>query len=267
MAEVIKQLMNQINFKIDKGDHNVGTVYLPDSVKRNSPVVIYCHGWGSNRSLYPSTQRLCTALRESSASMVTFDFYGCGETGGNYNRMSYGRWMSNLADVSEWVTGQDWADRQKIGCFSVSSGTTAALRFAEISREVAFVVSVATCLGLFINMPNSPARILVDRLQSLTDGGTAEVFGTHFDLDFFKDFIGNAPVYNLQDISCPVFFLQGAADNPWRRSDAWVGYLVMQKNGQTVKYLEIEGGDHGLDNVPERCTQEVVTWLKEMRFI
>src|SRR4029077_3834859 len=130
--------MNKYDFKLGQGDNNFGTVYQPDSFEKKLPVVIYCHGWGGNRTLGLSTQSLCSALIDSSAAMVAFDFFGCGDTGGNYNQMTYGRWASNLQDVFGWVSQQAWADKQKIGCFSISSGTTAALRFAENSAEVAF---------------------------------------------------------------------------------------------------------------------------------
>jgi hypothetical protein len=39
------------------------------------------------------------------------------------------------------------------------------------------------------------------------------------------------------------------------------------KKGLAVKHLEIEDGDHGLDNMPERCAQEVINWLKEIRVL
>ncbi len=256
--------MNQFDFKLETGDRNSGTVYLPETVDHKLPVVIYCHGWGVNRKLGPSVHSLCAALTEASAALVAFDFWGCGETGGSYRQMSYGRWTANLKDVFDWVALQAWADPHKIGCFGISSGTRPALRLAEECPATAFVVSVATCLGLFIGMPHGPGQILVENWDTLIGGGTAEVFGIPFGLDFFKDFIGGAPVYDLKRIACPVFFLQGAADNPWRRSDAWTGYQVMKKNGLAAKYLEIEAGDHGLDNLPERCAQEVMAWLREI---
>lgn len=259
--------MNTYDFRLEVGDHNVGTVYRPDASAGPLPVVIYCHGWASNRSLTGAAQSLCNALLESHAAMVTFDFFGCGETGGPYAEMSYGRWASNLNDVFQWLSSQDWVDPHKVGCFSVSSGTTAALRHAESSKEPAFVVSVATCLGLFISMPNCPARLLAENFEQLATGGTADLYGVPFGLDFYKDFLGQAPVYNLQAITCPVFFLQGAADNIWRRADAWIGYEVMQKHGLRSKYLELEGGDHSLSTVADRSTEEIMKWLKEITIL
>lgn len=258
--------MSTYNFQLEAGDHNVGTVYRPDA-SGPLPVVIYCHGWASNRALKGSSQSLCDALLKSSAAMVTFDFFGCGETGGPYAQMSYGRWAANLHDVFQWLLTQDWVDPEKVGCFSISSGTTAALRHAEDTREPAFVVSVATCLGLFISMPNSPAKLLAENLEQLAQGGTTDLYGVPFGVDFFKDFLGRAPVYNLPAITCPVFFLQGAADNIWRRSDAWIGYQMMQQYGLQSKYLELADGDHGLNNMAEKSTEEIIKWLKEIKIL
>jgi pimeloyl-ACP methyl ester carboxylesterase len=259
--------MREFNFQIEKGDKNIGTVYLPVAFEGKIPVVIYCHGWAGTRLLNPSTKSLCFALIESSAALVTFDFWGCGDTGGNYSDMSYGRWTSNLKDILEWISHQEWADCNKIGCFGISSGTTPALRLAETGSKLAFVVSVATCLGSFIDMPNGPGKVLIDKWDALTNDETANIFEIPFKLDFFKDAVERAPVYDIRSIKCPVFFLQGKSDNVRRRSDAWIGSQLMQKYGLRVKYLEMEGGDHGLDNLPDQCAQEVIEWLKEIQIL
>jgi pimeloyl-ACP methyl ester carboxylesterase len=259
--------MVQFDFHLDTGDKNVGTVYLPQSMDERIPVVIYCHGWGGNRGLTAATQSVCSALLESSSGMVAFDFYGCGDTGGSYSQMSYGRWTTNLKDIFEWVARQTWADARKIGFFARSSGTTAALRFAEESSDPAFVVSVGTCLGLFINMPDGPGRVLAGHWDALSSGGTAEVFGVPMELEFYRDFIGKAPVYELKKIRCPVFFLQGAEDNIWRRTDARLGYEILKEQGRTVKHYELAGGDHNLDQLPDQCAQGVIQWLKEIQIL
>ncbi|NOY57777.1 MAG: hypothetical protein GXO75_02435 [Calditrichaeota bacterium] len=259
--------MKKYDFQLENGDKNVGTVYLPDFSDRELPVVIYCHGWRATRRLFPSAQMLCTSLLTQPAAMVTFDFFGCGDTGGSPGEMSYGRWVSNLRYVFDWVAKQDWSDNKKIGCFSISSGTTVALRFAETSNDLAFVVSVATCLSVHMNMPNGPGKVFIDNFDSLVNGGTADVFRVPLDIHFFKDFIGKAPIHNLQSITCPVFFLQGSADNIYRRTDAWIGHEVMQKNNLSSKYLEMPDGNHGLDNVSEQCAGEIIEWLREIHVL
>jgi pimeloyl-ACP methyl ester carboxylesterase len=256
--------MRSIDFKLEAGDANCGTVYLPEAVTGVLPVVVYCHGWGASRKLTPVTSSLSRLLETRPAALVAFDFFGCGDTGGNYSLMTYGRWRANLADVFDWIVRQPWADPARVGCFAISSGTTAALRFAATSSLPAFVISVATCAGTHIHMPNPPGRILVNHINELAAGRTAELFGTQFGLEFFRDFLNEAPVYNLRSINCPVFFLQGARDNPWRRADAWLGHQLLKEKG--AKYLEVEDGDHGLDSAPDTAAREAFAWLQQIDF-
>src|SRR5665213_2122379 len=190
--------MKIINFRLNANDKNIGDCYLPDLFTGKLPVIIYCHGWGASKKLDKAPLALSNAITDLNMAMVSFDFFGAGETGGDFNQMSYGRWESNLADVFEWVSGQDWADSEKTGCFGISSGTTAALRFAEKSGKLAFVISVATCLGLYEGMHlGGPAKILVDNLDTLIRGDGAVFFENEFDINFFKDLISGAPIYNL----------------------------------------------------------------------
>jgi pimeloyl-ACP methyl ester carboxylesterase len=254
-------------FVLPAGDHNVGDVHLPDGGSGRRPVIIYCHGWNGSKEARPTTRALLDRCLPAGLSMVSFDFFGCGATEGDYRKMTYARWMSNLEGVVDWVAAQEWADPSRIGCFAVSSGTTAALRLAAASKKVAFVISVATALGLFMDMPNGPGRTLVEHWDTLNGGGCATVFGTEFPLEFFRDFISRAPAYDLPHVTCPVFFLQGKLDNPWRRADAWLGFKVLEASGLPVKHVELDNGGHGLDEVPDLCAEEVMGWLREIGIV
>jgi len=262
-------MLHTFQFSLNNPDKNVGTVYLPTSDCLNIPVIIYCHGWGGSRQLNPSTNLLMQKVTSSrKAGFVTFDFFGCGETGGDYTQMTYSRWKDNLSDIVDWVTKQSWANKERIGFFAISSGTTAALRLAMECKGLAFIISVATCISTHIGMSTGgPGKIFADHIESLMNGGTAELFGVSFGIDFFKDTISNAPIMRMNDIKCPVFFLQGEADNPFRRSDAKMGFEFMQKTNQPAKYKEIKGGDHALDNRPEECVASVMNWLGEIAVI
>ena len=252
------------DFKLDTGDKNVGTVYLPDEAAADIPVIIYCHGWGGNRELYPTMQCLCErALRENMA-VVTFDFYGCGDTGGDYAFFTYNRWKENLSDIVTWVGSQPFSRVSEIGCFSVSSGTTAALRLASVDRRISFIVSVATCVSTHFGMDSGgPAKVFADNAAHLISGGTSKMFGVVFGLDFFVDTISNAPIHSLSQIRCPVLFLQGTADNIYRCTDAKMAYELMtcDKPQTQTAHVLVENGNHGLDNVPEEAIGKMFEWL------
>ena len=259
--------MFKYDFKLQAGDFNVGTVYLPNETATDIPVIIYCHGWGGNRSITKPIQVLCDTAMEAGIALVTFDFFGCGETGGDYSQMTYTRWKNNLSDILSWVEAQAFSNNGKIGCYAFSSGSTAALRMASEDERLSFIVSVGTCISSHIGMGSGgPAKILADNMDKLLSGGTASIFGVDFKIDFYLDTISNAPIHVMDKIKCPVLFLQGTADNPFRCADAVMAYELMQKSGSSNKtaYMPIEGGTHGLDNVAEEAIDRAFSWMMEI---
>jgi len=260
--------MFSYDFQIAAGDKNTGTVYLPHEHSTNLPVIIYCHGWGGSRRLCAVAEKLLAQAAELNFALVAFDFFACGDTGGDYGLMTYGRWKNNLADIFSWCSNQSFADPNKIGCYSVSSGTTAALRFAAENSKVAFVISVATAISSHIGMnQGGPAKIFADHAGELLAGGKKELFGTMFGAEFFIDNISNAPVHGMGKIQCPVLFLQGQSDGVSRRTDAFMGYELMKQNKLPATYFEIPGGNHGLDNVADEAADHILNWLSAISLL
>ena len=251
------------DFKLPGGDFNDGTVYLPAETATDVPVIIYCHGWGGSRRLWKPTQILCDRTVKEGIALVTFDFYGCGETGGDFSQMTYNRWKNNLSEVISWVQSQHFSNKEKIGCYAFSSGSTAALRAAQEDDRLAFIISVGTCISAHIGMGSGgPAKLLADNLRGLLSGGTANIFGVDFGIDFYIDTVSGAPIHAMNKIQCPVLFLQGTADNAFRCADAKTAYdLMLRNNPDLPTYIPLEGGTHELDNMAEEAINIVFEWL------
>jgi len=257
------------DFRLSICDMNIGTVYLPDKNAVSIPVIIYCHGWGGRRQLWMPTQALCDRAMKEGVALVTFDFFGCGETGGDYTKMTYARWKNNLSDIVTWVESQPFSNRNKIGCYAFSSGSTAAFRMASEDHRLSFIVSVGTCISTHYGMDSGgPSKLLADNLDSLLSGGTANIFGVDFGINFFIDAISDAPIYSMHKIKCPVLFLQGTADNTFRCADAKIGYDLMANNNPHVKatYIPLKGGKHELDNMADEAINIVYEWLVPILF-
>ena len=264
--------MHTLRFQLDQGDRNVGTIHLPDDLSKPLPVLVVCIPGPGNAEPTAFTQSLRRRGTAAGMAVVTFDLHGWGDTGGDPNEGSYGRWAANLADVCTYISSHQWADAHRVGALGVSAGSTAVLRCAIETRKLAFGISVATYIGHF-TLPVGPAKMLVDNLDTLASGRKIEVKGSsgatiyHVGLDYFLDAIGGAPVYRLHELTCPIFFLQGGADNAFRRSDARLGYDLLRSDGLPAKYLEIERGDHVLANVAAEATTAVLEWLREVEFL
>ncbi|MDD4493936.1 MAG: hypothetical protein PHV32_06255 [Eubacteriales bacterium] len=258
--------MFSYNFQLSTGDKNIGTVYLPSKESKNLTTVIYCHGWGGSRKLWLPTEQLCKKLISSNIALVTFDFYGCGETGGDYSLMTYNRWKNNLLDVFSWCLVQSFANADKIGCYSFSSGSTAALRLAAEDDRIAFIISVGTCISSHIGMGGGgPSKIFADNYHELLSGGKKEIFGISFGAEFYIDTISNAPIQTIKMIKCPILFLQGLKDNPYRCADARMAYQLMKNENLKATLIEIADGNHELENVIEEALYHLFSWFKSMK--
>jgi pimeloyl-ACP methyl ester carboxylesterase len=99
-------------------------------------------------------------------------------------------------------------------------------------------------------------------MRAAIDGPSASPAARSVCDRFFRDFVAHAPIYDVHEIACPVLFLQGTEDNPFRRSDAWLGYQLRLGAGVPVTHVEIEGGDHGLGSRATESTAVAVSWLR-----
>ena len=198
-------------------------------------------------------------------ALVTFDFYGCGDTGGDFSQMTNARWKDNLSDIISWVQTQSFSNNEKIGCYAFSAGTAPALRLAAEDQRLAYVISVGTCISTHYSMRNGgPAKVMVDNLDKLLAGGTAKIFGYKLKLNFFTDAISNAPIHMMKKIKCPTLFLQGTADDVFRCADAKMAYdLIMTGTPhEKTAYIPLEDAVHTLDNKIDKAMETVFNWLK-----
>jgi dipeptidyl aminopeptidase/acylaminoacyl peptidase len=260
--------MHKTDTRLPFADRNDMSIWLPDTVEGPLPVIIYSPGFGAGKEIEPGpVLDLCRAAVRASMAFLTFTPYGWPETGGADSEFTYGRWSSNIEDIYRWVSEQKWADSDRVGCFAVSSGTTAAIRYAQRSNDLKFVISVATCLSLHVGMGDSPVRRAMQDLLEDQTGEIPEYFGKKVAAKFYTDSVCNAPIFRMEQTKCPIFFLQGTKDNIWRRSDAWLGFEALKRCGLPAKYKEVVNGDHGLSEHAAECVSECMNWLNEIGIV
>lgn len=218
------------------------------------PTMIWCHGWKGDRSLSCFSEKLCRRVVERGIAFVTFDFFGCGETGGDYSDMTYRRWRDNPAEVLAWTAAQDFSDETRIGCAAFSPGSTAALRLAAGPNGLAYLVSVGTCASAHIGMAGGgPGLVLAAEYKALSRGGKAACSASICGLSSFSIPSETRPfVGSVRSAACSFY-----------RTDARLAYDVMRRCGLQAEYFEPPEGEHGLDNVADEAVERVFSWLDQ----
>lgn len=246
-----------------ENDYRISLQYMyPENIDKQLPVMIFCSGWKG--SMPPKETMLDSYEKDLDIVYVTFDYFATGASAGSWEDMTYGKWARSIKHVYDYIRTLPIVDPKRIGLRGESSGTTAAFRFAIEYENPAFIISTATAIGLYIGMPNPPPKKYVEAIMSNQNPEYITVMKSdRMKRAFCEDFILNAPIYNLPKVKCPVFFLQGGADNISRRTDAWAGYQILKNNGNVVKYLELEGGNHGVSNI-EGKMDYVYDWVRSI---
>lgn len=261
--------MIKLCFRLKDGNKNFCRLYLPHKDAKNIPVIIYCHGWthrllGGGRIVGGSPKVLRDYAIKNGMAFLAFDNYGEWRTRGSNRYFSHARWGEGVNAVYDYIIQSGLSHSGMIGCFGISSGTTAAFRMEQKENKLAFIVSVATCISNNIISMGGPKQFYLDNKKLLDSGKTIKYCQKKVSKIFFDDDKDNLCIDNMDKIQCPVLFLQGSKDNERRKKDALDGYEILNNLGKQTEHYVVEGGNHGLTRHGIICAEKTITFIKKV---
>lgn len=253
-------------FRLKTGDKNFCRLYLPYKGAKNIPVIIFCHGWtrplqGGGRIIGGSPKAVRNAAIKNGMAFISFDQFGEYRTWGDNRYFTHARWGEGVKNVFDYIVESGLSVPGLIGCFGISSGTTAAFRAEQKYGILAFNVSVATAISNNIINPGGPRQFYLDHKQILDSGGTVKYCGKNISKLFFEDDDKHLCIEHMDSYFCPTYFLQGADDNDRRKRDASDGYRNLSEHGIYTEYKLVEGGDHSLNKRAKLCGEETISFI------
>ena len=112
----------QVQFENRAGHTLRGIVTLPDT-EGKVPFVVHLHGFAGSCSGYKSMYtHLSRALAKQGIGSVRFDFYGNGESDGEFEDMSFDGLHTDTADIFAWAAQQPYVDSGKLFLSGQSMG-------------------------------------------------------------------------------------------------------------------------------------------------
>ena len=256
-------------FRLDYGDKNFCRLYMPDKNSANIPVIIYCHGWtkpiqGGGRILGGAPKAVRDLAIKNNMAFLSFDQFGEYRTWGDNRYFTHARWGEGVKNAYDYIVNNNISKYGLIGCFGISSGTTAAFRMEQKYNKLAFNVSVATAISNNIINPGGPRQFYLDNKELLDNGGLVKYCGKKISKLFFDDDDQNLCIEHLDKVKCPTLFLQGSLDNERRKQDALDGYNALKEYGVHSEYFLVEGGGHGLEQKANICAEKTIDFIKRV---
>ncbi|HPF39369.1 MAG TPA: alpha/beta fold hydrolase [Phycisphaerae bacterium] len=246
------------------GDFITATMYRPDTDRAGGrvPIVVCAHGLTGSR--IGSCYRLVALgrqLAEVGVSCLTFDFRGCGESGGRFIDVTCDRLQRDLLAVLRFMERRDDVDGQRVGLCGSSFGAFSVARVAaRVSglKTVVFWAGVASPRDLFNRAMTDDAWRLLDA-QGWLDHRGCRLGRPFFQLDPGLDDGPSA----LADAatSLLMFHAEGDSEVPIEHSEAY--QRAQESAGLKVRFHRLDLSDHGMRNADanDQMIQASVDWF------
>lgn len=239
------------------------TIVQKPEMKKNEklPVVIICHGFGSNCQT-PLLTAIADDVVEQGMIAVRFDFNGCGKSEGEFQNMTVPNEIDDLKDVIGWVAEQPWTrDISLVG--HSQGGVVVSMTAGELGSER------IKCEALL-----APAAVLRDdAIRGITRGASYDPYNLKGDyvelpgrsdvpgLKLGKNYIETAltlPIYETAaNYDGPVLILHGTHDQI-------VPYTYSERYKEKLKNCDlhlISDEDHRFTNTYKESALLTADWL------
>jgi len=110
-----------------------------------APVIVLCHGFAGVQDMVLPAVAFCFA--QAGFAVVTFDYRGFGDSGGERGRLTVARQQEDIRVVLHWVQSNPVLDERRIGLWGTGLGGGHALCVAHRNPQVRCVVSQVPVLN------------------------------------------------------------------------------------------------------------------------
>lgn len=230
------------------------------------PAVLFCHGLAGNKvGRYRIYVLLAEALAMLGIGCLRFDFRGCGDSEGEFHKVTIGSMVSDTGVALNYLKEQPHVDTSRFGIFGRSMGTSIAVLAACCFQQFK---SIALWAPVF------HGKDWMDLWKK------AETFSPHSDefkelltiegqipgADFFREFFSMKLEKELHLLdSVPMLLIHGSHDTIVR-PDHSKSYLNNRSGvSSETKYIELPKSDHHFSNLNERdlAVKETCRWFME----
>ncbi|AFK86394.1 MULTISPECIES: alpha/beta hydrolase [Thermoanaerobacterium] len=239
-----------------------GMMHIPDSTSGKVPMVAIFHGFTGNKvESHFIFVKLSRELEKAGIGSVRFDFYGSGESDGDFMDMTFSGEVEDARHILEFVKNHPATDVDNIGILGLSMGGAIA---AIIAKEYKDIVKSLVLWAPAFNM-----RDIVELQQQseagnlLSQHGFVDIGGLALGQNFVFDMIKTDIFQSAKGYDKDVLIIHGTKDEA-------VPYTVSEEILRTVykekgKRISIDGSDHTFNRLDwqKRAIDESVSFLKE----
>lgn len=207
------------------------------------PTLIFMHGFTVDKvgpaRLYEMFAQQCQA---EGIAVIRFDFYGCGESDGNFNEMTIGTEMTEMTAIYKWAETQSYVDQNKIFLGGHSMGGLLATLLAPTLKPCG-VLAWSPALLMYYEASRR-ARTMMGETQIGYDINGLELSKTYLKEASEMNFIEMARGYDGN-----VLIMHGEQDEEIAAACA---YRYQQLYKEKLNIHLVKGANHQFTSLPWR---------------
>lgn len=232
-----------------------GVLRAPDG-EGPFPTVIFFHGFTVDKvgmmRLHELFARECV---KAGMACVRFDFYGCGESDGDFNEMTVGHEMEEGKAIYEWCLTQDFCDKDNL---YVSGHSMGGLITSAIAPELQpkAIVLWAPALNMYYG-----ASLRARTMKGPTANGW-DINGLELGRAYMEEIVKMDELQMARGYNGPVLLIHGTEDE---LVPVDCVYKYQTVYGDQMKLILIEGSNHQFSSLKwkQEVYDESVAFIKE----
>lgn len=241
------------------GQKIFGVIHVPE--KTPAPFVLLCHGFtGTKIEPHRIFVNTASALTNEGIGALRIDFRGSGDSEGSFKDMTVEGEVSDAMVALEYLSKNEFVDREKIGILGLSmGGAVASLTSGRSPLIKSCVLWSAVChFDIFFNRPS-------EEVQKIKDyGDFIDLGGNPVGKRFLAEIMNIKPLEELKKRSIPVLIIHGSEDPLVPIQHAYDYYNGL-KDTHEVELEIIEGADHTFNSIEweKKVIEKTVDWFKK----
>ncbi|AKI97458.1 hypothetical protein IX53_06085 [Kosmotoga pacifica] len=254
-------MVEKIPFFIgEEGKRLFGIIQKPEG-EGKFPLVIFSHGFtGSHLEPHFIFRRAADALCENGIVSVRFDFFGSGNSDGEFEEMTLDTELADLERIYNYVLSLPYVAKGRIGFLGFSMGGVITAMFSGKHPEI----PCAVCLWAPAILNKEIFVFQREKMNKDFDKrGLLDIGGLYISEKFYKSVVQENSYEYLKRYMGPVRIIHGTSDEavPFSHSE-----MVAMERGYEL--ITIEGAGHTFNNRSEvdqlikSTTDFFVSWLK-----
>lgn len=239
-----------------KDKHLVGIFHLPE--KKNPPVIIMCHGWGSNKlgTWQGLFVKFAREICKNGFAVLRFDFRGSGDSEGEFEEQTVETMLEDLECVLNNLDRNDM-DIKNIGLIGHSIGGKIAILKAAKDKRI-------KCLALWSTPASQKNAMTIDFIDEVRERKKLLLgdSGLWINDKQLESYLRHDGLEAIRKISIPVLVASGSEDLSVFPSHSKKLYKAANKPKELTF---VQGADHAFlnDDCKKDLFDATVRWFEK----